>query len=272
MSKHCPNRPSHFIFFLVIIITFDMIICISAKPIINPLQTSLCKDQIPPLDIRSKIRADPDSISKASNDYGNIVHKIPSSVFYPSSVEDIIKLIEYSKNCSTPFSMAARGQGHSARGQAMAYKGVFVDMASLKWVSSVVFALCRGKGDFVTCSEKDNSELFYAVLGGLGQFGIITRARIVLAKTPTRAKWARLLYSNFSLYTKDQEKLISSKVPNYVKGFLITNESIPDSWRSSFNSSSNQDRITFQVVRSLGFLISMLVFLSISFPRLTLNS
>ncbi|XP_073295899.1 cytokinin dehydrogenase 5-like [Primulina huaijiensis] len=94
------------------------------------------------------------------------------------------------------------------------------------------------------------------VLGGLGQFGIITRARIVLAKAPTRAKWVRLLYSNFSIYTKDQEKLISSKVPNYVEGFLIANETIRDSWGSSFNLSSNQDHITL-LLRKHGLLYAI---------------
>ncbi|KAK2645349.1 hypothetical protein Ddye_020544, partial [Dipteronia dyeriana] len=37
-----------------------------------------------------------------------------------------------------------------------------------------------GKGELVTCSKQQNSELFYSVLGGICQFGIITRARIVL--------------------------------------------------------------------------------------------
>ncbi|KAL2327206.1 hypothetical protein Fmac_020633 [Flemingia macrophylla] len=41
-----------------------------------------------------------------------------------------------------------------------------------------------GKGESVTCSSQTNSELFHAVLGGLGQFGIITRARIALAPAP----------------------------------------------------------------------------------------
>lgn len=41
-----------------------------------------------------------------------------------------------------------------------------------------------GKGEVVTCSEKQNTDLFYGVLGGLGQFGIITRARIALEKAP----------------------------------------------------------------------------------------
>lgn len=43
-----------------------------------------------------------------------------------------------------------------------------------------------GKGELVTCSAYKNSDLFYAVLGGLGQFGIITRARIALEPAPKR--------------------------------------------------------------------------------------
>lgn len=44
-----------------------------------------------------------------------------------------------------------------------------------------------GNGELVTCSKTNNSEAFYAVLGGLGEFGVITRARIPLAPSPTRA-------------------------------------------------------------------------------------
>lgn len=46
--------------------------------------------------------------------------------------------------------------------------------------------LKTGKGELLTCSEKENSELFHAALGGLGQFGIITRARIALEQAPQR--------------------------------------------------------------------------------------
>lgn len=38
----------------------------------------------------------------------------------------------------------------------------------------------------VTCSAENNPDLFYGVLGGLGQFGVITRARIALGPAPTR--------------------------------------------------------------------------------------
>jgi hypothetical protein len=43
-----------------------------------------------------------------------------------------------------------------------------------------------GKGEVVTCSETENPDLFFGVLGGLGQFGIITRARIALERAPQR--------------------------------------------------------------------------------------
>lgn len=41
-----------------------------------------------------------------------------------------------------------------------------------------------GKGEVVVCSEEKNADLFHGVLGGLGQFGIITRARISLEPAP----------------------------------------------------------------------------------------
>lgn len=41
-----------------------------------------------------------------------------------------------------------------------------------------------GNGDVSVCSSSQNSELFFSVLGGLGQFGIITRARVVLQPAP----------------------------------------------------------------------------------------
>ncbi|GMH03586.1 hypothetical protein Nepgr_005425 [Nepenthes gracilis] len=97
-----------------------------------------------------------------------------------------------------------------------------------------------GRGELMTCSDKENQELFHAVLGGLGQFGIITRARIALEPAPHRVRWIRALYSNFSEFTEDQEYLISlhgeaaSKKFDYVEGFVIVEEGLINNWRSSF--------------------------------------
>ncbi|KAJ9559974.1 hypothetical protein OSB04_005134 [Centaurea solstitialis] len=104
-----------------------------------------------------------------------------------------------------------------------------------------------GKGDVVTCAEDKNSELFHAVMGGLGQFGIITRARIALEPSPQRVRWIRVLYSNFSGFTHDQEYLISPDGQpkfDYVEGFVIVDEGLINNWRSSFFSPSNPIKIS----------------------------
>ncbi|XP_074263621.1 cytokinin dehydrogenase 5 [Silene latifolia] len=107
-----------------------------------------------------------------------------------------------------------------------------------------------GKGEIVTCSEEKSPELFHAVLGGLGQFGIITRARIALEPSPQRVRWIRVLYSNFTAFTKDQEYLISlhdkpqSQKFDYVEGFVIVDEGLINNWRSSFFSPSNPVKIS----------------------------
>jgi cytokinin dehydrogenase len=52
-------------------------------------------------------------------------------------------------------------------------------------ISSVLqFEVVTGKGEIVTCSASKQPVLFFAVLGGLGQFGIITKARILLVLAP----------------------------------------------------------------------------------------
>ncbi|CAL0310096.1 unnamed protein product [Lupinus luteus] len=94
-----------------------------------------------------------------------------------------------------------------------------------------------GKGEVVTCSKDQNADLFHGVLGGLGQFGIITRAQISLEPAPKMVKWIRVLYSQFSMFAKDQEYLISlENTFDYIEGFVIINRSgILNSWRSSFS-------------------------------------
>ncbi|XP_010907635.1 cytokinin dehydrogenase 3 [Elaeis guineensis] len=82
-----------------------------------------------------------------------------------------------------------------------------------------------GKGEVVTCSPNKSSDLFYAVLGGLGQFGIITSARILLQEAPHKVRWVRAFYEDFSTFISDQELLVS--MPNlvdYVEGFIVLNE------------------------------------------------
>ncbi|XP_052153474.1 cytokinin dehydrogenase 8 [Oryza glaberrima] len=82
-----------------------------------------------------------------------------------------------------------------------------------------------GKGEVVTCSPTEIPELFFAVLGGLGQFGIITRARIPLQLAPPKVRWVRAFYDSFETFTGDQELLVSMpEQVDYVEGFMVLNE------------------------------------------------
>ncbi|XP_072963251.1 cytokinin dehydrogenase 3-like isoform X1 [Typha angustifolia] len=82
-----------------------------------------------------------------------------------------------------------------------------------------------GEGELVTCSPTKDSELFNAVLGGLGQFGIITRARILLQDAPEKVKWVRAFYDDFHTFSRDQELLLSMPDSvDYLEGFIVLNE------------------------------------------------
>lgn len=93
-------------------------------------------------------------------------------------------------------------------------------------------AIRAGHGETVTCSKELNADLFDAVLGGLGQFGVITRARIAVEPAPVRTRWVRLVYTDFATFTGDQERLIAPRPGggfgplSYVEGTVFVNQSL----------------------------------------------
>ncbi|CAM8880794.1 unnamed protein product [Rhodiola kirilowii] len=247
-----------------------------------------------------------DDTHYASKDFGSTCKSLPLAVLHPKSVRDISITINhiYSLGGTSDITVAARGHGHSLRGQALAHQGIVVYMESLTapkmqvqndeepyvdvsggelWINILhetlkhglapkswtdylyltvggtlsnagvsgqafrhgpqidnvlLLEVVTGKGEIVICTKKENADLFYAVLGGLGQFGIITRARISLEKAPKMVRWIKVLYNNFSMFTKDQEFMISSdKSFDYIEGFVIINRTVLiNGWRSSFNA------------------------------------
>ncbi|OEL24117.1 Cytokinin dehydrogenase 1 [Dichanthelium oligosanthes] len=107
-----------------------------------------------------------------------------------------------------------------------------------------------GHGETVTCSKELNADLFDAVLGGLGQFGVITRARIALEPAPARARWVRLVYTDFATFSADQERLIAPRPDgafgpmNYVEGSAFVNESLASDLKNTgFFSDADVARI-----------------------------
>jgi len=102
----------------------------------------------------------------------------------------------------------------------------------------------------MTCSKELNADLFDAVLGGLGQFGVITRARIVVEPARARARWVRLVYTDFATFTADQERLIAPRPDgafgpmSYVEGSVFVNQSLAtDLTNTGFFSDADVARI-----------------------------
>ncbi|KAJ6330373.1 hypothetical protein OIU76_009061 [Salix suchowensis] len=83
-----------------------------------------------------------------------------------------------------------------------------------------------GKGELMTCNENENSELFFGALGGLGQFGIVTRARVAVQPAPDMVRWIRVVYAEFEDFTRCAEWLVTrpeGESFDYVEGFVFVN-------------------------------------------------
>jgi len=65
-----------------------------------------------------------------------------------------------------------------------------------------------GAGDVVTCSPASNTEVFDALRSGLGQFGIITRARVALRRCLPKARTYYLLYDDLGAIMRDMQNVI----------------------------------------------------------------
>ena len=66
-------------------------------------------------------------------------------------------------------------------------------------------------GEFMTCSRERNDELFRMMLAGLGQCGIIVRARLRLAQAPGYVVLRTLNYPDLETLVSDQARLVMAK-------------------------------------------------------------
>lgn len=78
-----------------------------------------------------------------------------------------------------------------------------------------------GRGDLVRCSRWRERPLFDAVRSGLGQFGIIVRARVRLVDVPASARTYTALYDDLHRFMEDQRRLIEDGRFDYVEGFAV---------------------------------------------------
>lgn len=164
--------------------TFILFLIISRlMSIVGKLKTwnSSLPYEILSLDIATRLSSSPDSVAAASSDFGNMVQRPPAAVLYPASAADIVDLVQFSYNSSSPFPVAARGRGHSARGQASAMDGVVVEMSSLK----------RNSSDGIRVSWSESLG-FYADVGGHELWVDVLRASLEHGLAPV--SWTDYLY------------------------------------------------------------------------------
>ncbi|ATB37881.1 cytokinin oxidase [Cystobacter fuscus] len=79
-----------------------------------------------------------------------------------------------------------------------------------------------GEGELVRCSPSCERHLFDAVRSGLGQFGIIVRARVRLVEVPPRARTYTALYGDLHRFLDDQRWLIEDGRFDYVEGAVVS--------------------------------------------------
>ncbi len=78
-----------------------------------------------------------------------------------------------------------------------------------------------GRGQLVRCSASQHAKLFHAMLGGLGQCGIIVRAVVALAPAASNARVFQLVYSDIHQYIADQALVSADARFDYLEGQVI---------------------------------------------------
>lgn len=230
-----------------------------------------------------QLLTDETSLSAAADDYGHFIHRRPMAVLRPGSVDDVVRLLEFTSR--NGIQVAARGQGHSTKGQAQVEAGVVIDMsplsaiheisgdsvlvdAGLRWsdllrqtiplgfapptltdyidlsiggtlsvggvgaqafregpqASNVLeLQVVTGRGKLVTCSPTQRRFLFDAVRAGLGQYGVIVRARLRLVPAPPSTRFYEAKYDDLGVFLDDLLILVGDGRFDTVQGFVAEN-------------------------------------------------
>jgi len=85
----------------------------------------------------------------------------------------------------------------------------------------VELEVVTGQGERVNCSPSHNRDLFDAMLAGLGQCGVITRATLRLIPAPARLRVYDLFYAELGPLLRDIRLVIGDGRFQYVHGFAL---------------------------------------------------
>jgi cytokinin dehydrogenase len=89
-----------------------------------------------------------------------------------------------------------------------------IGVASFKYGSQgdnvLEMDVVTGAGELVTCSPEANSDLFWSAIAGLGQVGIIVRARLKLRRMKSMTRTYYLLYDDIHRFLEDAKQAMDS--------------------------------------------------------------
>lgn len=88
---------------------------------------------IPNLD--GELTLDSAALEEAADDFGHIVHRVPTAVLRPGSEQDVVRAVQFANQYG--LTVAMRGQAHSTYGQAQAQGGIVIDSRTLATIHSV---------------------------------------------------------------------------------------------------------------------------------------
>ncbi|KAM6544339.1 hypothetical protein CsatB_008786 [Cannabis sativa] len=192
------------------------------------------------LAIDGQLSLDQADVEMASKDFGLMKRAKPLAVLHPASAEDVARVVRAAYRSSWGLTVSARGEGHSINGQAQTKNGIVIAMSrSCSWGMKKKKSKSKSK-EQESLDQRPRprvcvEEMFVDVWGG---------------ELWIQVKWMRVLYSDFMAFTKDQEFLISlhgqpsHQKFDYVEGFVIVDDSLINSWRSSFLSPLNPIKLS----------------------------
>ncbi|MEJ2081922.1 MAG: FAD-binding protein [Acidobacteriota bacterium] len=185
--------------------------------------------------LRGQVVTDEEALQDVSTDFGRLVQSQPKAIVVPASSQDIQRVVEFANREPCPISI--RGAGHSQSGQSLSRGGLLLDMMALNrvyrvkgdaaWVDAGItwrelverLTVVTGTGDVAVCSSTENSDLFKAVRAGLGQFGIITRAKLRLRPFSENVRTYYLLYDSAKSLLADQQQILHDQRFDFIEGW-----------------------------------------------------
>ena len=122
----------------------------------------------------------------------------------------------YARRVMTGCVMLSAGGFLSAGGQSRGSQryGAFVDQVT-------ELDVVTGDGRLVTCSETRDRELFEMALAGMGQCGIIVRARLKVIPAGEQVALRTLVYASLETFLSDESRIASEERFDVIEGAVV---------------------------------------------------